>query len=148
MRVLILYSGGTDSRLMLKMAKRDGLEPVLLFVDYGQTHDPEPPEEALKVSISGLALYYKPYPYVASDYIPARNLMLIAVASAIAEQEGIGTIWLGANQSDIDNLYPDCHPLWIKAVSGVLAGNIRVVAPLQRMTQEEVIEALDDNASR
>jgi 7-cyano-7-deazaguanine synthase len=153
--LVILYSGGTDSRLMLKMALEQGKKPLLVNVRYGQDythHDHKIPTKCRMVSISGLLLDFdKTYADVAQDYIPNRNMMLISVAASIAEQEEIREIWLGANASDVMNYYPDCTSVWIRAINRCLVGlpgGVLVVAPLQDMTQEQVIKELDDNARK
>jgi len=148
--LIILYSGGSDSRLMLKYALERDRKPLLVNVRYGQdyTHHDHPlPIECRMVGISGLLLDFgKTYPDVAQDYIPNRNMMLVSVAACIAEQEGIREVWYGANKSDVENRYPDCTGHWVLEINNILPTGIKLFAPLLHLTQKEVIQKLDDNA--
>lgn len=135
---------------MHKMALEQGLKPLLVHIRYGQDfthHDHKLPIECRHVGITGLLLDFEKT-YGASmpqDYIPSRNMMLVSVAAAIAEQEGIKDIWYGANLSDTRNGYPDCTSEWIGKINEILPVNLH--APLLLWTQEEVIAKLDDNVS-
>lgn len=161
--LIILYSGGTDSRLMLKMALAEGKKPLCLFVDYGQrggAKDNEVPWEDIwqslnewgvdyrYVGIQGLGIDFgKRYEGVAWDYVPNRNMIMLAIAASIAEQHGIPDVWIGANLSDVRNHYPDCDPRWLWGLSHLMR-NVYIQYPLSKMTQEEVIAKHDDNANQ
>jgi 7-cyano-7-deazaguanine synthase in queuosine biosynthesis len=149
--LIILYSGGTDSRLMLKMALGQGRKPLLVHVRYGQhsthhDHEVDKGVDCRGVTVSGVMYdFQREWINVPKDYLPNRNMILVSIAAAIAEQEGIFDIWYGANASD--EKYPDCQPDWINYIQLVLPATVMLKAPLLHLTQEEVIAELDDNAS-
>ncbi len=80
-------------------------------------------------------------------YVPARNTVFLALALAYAEARGAEEIWIGVNAVDFSG-YPDCRPEFLDAFrrvilagtkSGVERGEPRVVAPLLRMSKENII---------
>jgi len=132
------------------MALQQGRIPLCLFVDYGhqETHHWHK-KFNIYVEVKVTGLFYRfdmKYQNVAFDYIPNRNMILVAIAGAIAEQEGIREIWYGANLSDVANRYPDCTPAWVEIMNSVLPESVKLIAPLHEMTQEEVIAKLDGDA--
>lgn len=81
-------------------------------------------------------------------YVPARNSIFLSLAVSLAEAKGAEAIYFGANALDYSG-YPDCRPEFIEAFEemirrGTKAGSegkqIRIVAPLLRMTKAEIIE--------
>jgi 7-cyano-7-deazaguanine synthase in queuosine biosynthesis len=155
--LLILYSGGADSRLMLEMARDSPSSPFFLLVDYGQRTG------ELEVALNHIG--FKDYRYVSvvlgssvlTDgggdyqgvsryYVPGRNLALVSMAFSLAESMGIDTIWIGCDASDTVNGFPDCTSTWIKKVNDLFAINgsrkINLVAPLIDMTKDEVVSGL------
>ena len=79
-------------------------------------------------------------------YVPARNLVFLSLASALAETEGAGIIVLGVNALDYSG-YPDCRPEFLRAFqetlrvgtrSGVEGHPIQVEAPLIGMKKSEI----------
>lgn len=81
-------------------------------------------------------------------YVPARNTMMLSIAMAWAETLAAEKIFIGVNAVDYSG-YPDCRPEYIEAFnamaalatkSGVDGQAIRVVAPLQYLTKQEIIK--------
>jgi 7-cyano-7-deazaguanine synthase len=80
-------------------------------------------------------------------YVPARNAVFLALSLSWAEALGAGEIWIGANVLDYSG-YPDCRPEFLRAFErmanlGTKAAatgrrRFRIVAPLLRMTKEEI----------
>jgi 7-cyano-7-deazaguanine synthase len=159
--LLILFSGGFDSRLLLELAIEMDWKPYCLLVHYGQVHS-----EELTAAINvcarenipytsaciGLSIQSKlvdgttgVYEGVSEWYVPARNLMFIGLAASIAESKGIKTIWYGANYDDRENLFPDCYQEWVYSVNQLLSKNgsfpITLEAPLLGM-KKYMIEML------
>lgn len=81
-------------------------------------------------------------------YVPARNLVFLAIAVATAESVGASQIHIGVNAVDYSG-YPDCRPAFIDAMqrtarlgtkSGVEQTNpITIHAPLIDMTKADII---------
>lgn len=161
--VVILYSGGADSRLMLELAKGLNREIFCLLIEYGQKHRDELvyAEEQLKkegveyqnISLIGFevrsALTSEAIAYegVSDWYVPSRNLIFVSLAASYAESKGFEEIWYGANYSDRVNLFPDCYQEWVVKVNETLKINasrpIKLVAPLLGFTKNMILEYLE-----
>lgn len=156
--VLILFSGGLDSSVLLHMATKMGLNPYCVLINYEQTHIKELDfarqlceEYFIKhqvVDIIGLGIPSKltdktiPYVGVSEYHVPGRNLMFVAVAGSIAESLDIPLIWYGANYEDRDHLFPDCYQEWVYTLNKLLAINgskpIKLEAPLLGMEKDTI----------
>jgi 7-cyano-7-deazaguanine synthase len=85
---------------------------------------------------------------IPATYVPARNTIFLSFALAWAEVVGASDIFVGVNAVDYSG-YPDCRPEYIRAFQkmanlGLKAAvegrmNIRIRAPLIRMTKAEII---------
>lgn len=173
-RAVVLASGGLDSTVTASLASEAGHELFWLTIDYGQRHAVEVMRArevagAMHASkhtvvsidlraLGGSALTAalavpKNRPTeerargVPITYVPARNLIFLALAAAYAEVEGASLIYFGANVLDYSG-YPDCRPEFIRAFeSAVKAGTKtgaegeapRVCAPLLHMTKADII---------
>ena len=173
-RAVVLASGGLDSTVTAALAREAGHELLWLTVDYGQRHAIEV-ERARQVAaamgaakhtvlmlnlraLAGSALTGDlPVPKdrhsaersrgIPVTYVPGRNLVLLSLAAAHAEAEGVSLIYFGANVLDYSG-YPDCRPEFIRAFeaavnAGTKAGaegaTLRVRAPLLEMTKADII---------
>lgn len=165
MKAVVLLSGGLDSTVALAMEKAID-EPVeCLTVDYGQRHRREIqaaadiadhygiPHTIVKVDpilFSGSALTFgTDVPDGAATepdatYVPARNTVLIALATARAEVIGARKVVIGANKDDAA-AYPDCRPQYIEAYRDVLmegtVGHVWLSAPLIGRHKDWVVQA-------
>lgn len=162
--LLVLFSGGADSVLLIEFAIYTGKAPYCVLVDYGQKHIEEL-EFAVKfckkrkleyqvVRVENLGVESKltqgegfSYEGVSEWYVPSRNLIFIALAASIAESKGIEKIWYGADFSDRLGLFPDCYQEWIVKLNELLAINssrkVTVEAPLLGFTKEFVLNFLE-----
>jgi 7-cyano-7-deazaguanine synthase len=84
---------------------------------------------------------------IPATYVPARNTIFLALALAWAEAAGARDIYVGVNALDYSG-YPDCRPEFIEAFerlaafatkAGVEGANLRIHAPLIRLTKAEII---------
>jgi 7-cyano-7-deazaguanine synthase len=87
---------------------------------------------------------------VPATYVPARNLIFLSCAAAVAEVSGAAQVWIGVNAVDYSG-YPDCREEFIGAFEraanlgtrvGVEAGEggaLRVCRPLVRMSKAAII---------
>lgn len=162
--ILILFSGGYDSTLLVLMAIKMGYKVQCILFDYGQTHIKEL-EIAIrfckehKISYSCIILNFEVeskltsgqtrYEDVSEWHVPSRNLIFLSHVASIAEQEGINLIWYGANYGDREALFPDCYQEWVFQLNELLAINgsikITVEAPLLGMTKETIITFGESN---
>ena len=139
-RAVVLVSGGLDSTICVAIAKDQGFETIALSFDYQQRHRVEL-EAAQRVAahyavakhyvfelgsfraLGGSALTSElAVPEARSleeigsgvpiTYVPARNLIFLAHAVAVAEVEGAPDIFIGVNAVDYSG-YPDCRPEFI-----------------------------------
>lgn len=161
MKSVVLLSGGIDSVTALAVAAEHN-QVHALTVLYGQTHHREllcaetaatkygahhvvVPVEGV---IAGSALTGDaPLPTSAAaapdaTYVPARNTVLLSIATAYAESVGAEEIVIGANADDAAG-YPDCRPEYFAAMQTVLClGTLsppRISTPLIDRTKGEVI---------
>lgn len=84
---------------------------------------------------------------IPSTYVPARNTVFLSLALAWAEVVGATAIVIGVNAIDYSG-YPDCRPEYLAAFerlaslatrAGVNGQELRIVAPLVRMSKAEII---------
>ena len=162
--LIILYSGGADSRLLLKFAEILDLTPHCILIDYGQKHI-----EELNFAKEHLHAHNVSYQIINLEnlnvnsgltgsgvkndsgvvhemHVPGRNSIFLSLAYSVAESKGIDTIWIGCDYSDAINLFPDCLQSYILKMNSVfeIAGPnpIKVEAPLLGLTKENIIRML------
>lgn len=171
---VVLLSGGLDSATALAIARSRGLACHTMAVDYNQRHRHEltaaeavarqlgaASHRTIKLDLrafGGSALTSdvavpkdRDQGGMSSEipvtYVPARNLIFISLAAALAETLGAGSIYLGVNAVDYSG-YPDCRPEFLKSlqetiVLGTKAGSEghapRLEAPLVQMSKAEII---------
>lgn len=168
---VVLLSGGLDSSTALAWAiRRQGWRCHSIAFDYGQRHRHELAAsrrvaEALGVArhhvirvdlaaIGGSALTDEfDVPKDAENngipitYVPARNLVFLSLAAALAETVAAERLVIGANIVDYSG-YPDCRPEFLEAFRraaelgtkrGVEGHPLAIDAPLIRMSKAEII---------
>jgi 7-cyano-7-deazaguanine synthase len=171
---VVLLSGGLDSATCLAIARDEGFAAHALTVAYGQRHAAEV-EAAVRVAealgaashrvvsvdlglLGGSALTSTEVAVpkdrspaeigegVPPTYVPARNTVLLAVATAAAEALGADAVYLGINALDTSG-YPDCRPDFLEAFRrlaalgtkrGVEGRPIEFRAPLLRDTKAQI----------
>ncbi|MHA7820402.1 MAG: 7-cyano-7-deazaguanine synthase QueC [Erythrobacter sp.] len=168
-KAVVLLSGGLDSMVTAARALEDGFEVHALSVDYGQRHRLELAsakaiaEKLALASHTQIALDLRafggsaltdeidvPKLGVGEDipvtYVPARNLVFLALTTACAEAAGANDIFIGVNALDYSG-YPDCRPEFIASFSetarlgtkaGVEGTPFVVHAPLQHLTKADI----------
>ncbi len=138
---LVVLSGGLDSTVCMAVAAREG--PVLaLTFDYGQRHRIELDRAAavaahygaeqlvvrLDASQWGGSALTDPaieVPEAGGDdipvtYVPARNLIFLAVAMGVGEARDADAAYLGVNALDYSG-YPDCRPEFVRSFAATAA---------------------------
>lgn len=163
--VVILFSGGADSVLMLELALSVGKNPYCVMIDYGQLHLQELDTAAIylasrqipwrTVEIRNLGVdsgltgdgVQGTYEGVHEMHVPSRNLIFVGIAASVAESMDIDTVWMGADWSDYLNEFPDCKQEWIGRVDKVLEINgpysINLEAPLSGLSKENILKLLE-----
>ncbi len=166
---VVLLSGGLDSMVTAALARERGHPLHALTIDYGQRHVRELQSahaiaEKLGVAdhvtlpldlrrFGGSALtddIEVPKSGVGTDipvtYVPARNLVFLAITTAFAETVGSRDIFIGVNALDYSG-YPDCRPEFIDSFAetarlgtkqGVEGSPFSIHAPLQHMTKADI----------
>ena len=166
---VVLLSGGLDSMVSAAIAKSRGYEVHALTIDYGQRHRREIDAArviaqrldlashrvlALDLSTFGGSALTDDIPVpkhgVGDDipitYVPARNLVFLALTVACAEASGASDIFIGVNALDYSG-YPDCRPEFIASFAetarlgtkaGVEGAPFNIHAPLQHMTKADI----------
>lgn len=166
---VVLLSGGLDSMVTAAVAQERGFAVHALTVDYGQRHRLELESAAriakqLKLArqtcisldlraFGGSALTDAidvPKGGVGDaipvTYVPARNLVFLALTTACAEATGARDVFIGVNALDYSG-YPDCRPEFIASFAetarlGTKAGAegepFTIHAPLQQMTKADI----------
>jgi 7-cyano-7-deazaguanine synthase len=168
-KAVVLLSGGLDSMVTAALAQEHGFAVHALTVDYGQRHRLEL-ESAERIAIQlGLARHTRialdlrafggsaltdsidvPKDGVGNDipvtYVPARNLVFLALTTACAEAAGARDVFIGVNALDYSG-YPDCRPEFIASFAetarlgtkaGVEGAPFTIHAPLQHMTKADI----------
>jgi 7-cyano-7-deazaguanine synthase len=169
LKAVVLLSGGLDSMVTAALALERGFAVHALTVDYGQRHRLEL-ESAERIAVrlrlarhtqialdlrafGGSALTDSievPKAGVGDDipvtYVPARNLVFLALTTACAEAAGARDVFIGVNALDYSG-YPDCRPEFIASFAetarlgtkaGVEGAPFTIHAPLQHMTKADI----------
>lgn len=151
------------------IAKECGFAVHALTINYGQRHKIELESARNIVSRLGLANHTElalnlrafggsaltdaidvPKEGVGIDipvtYVPARNLVFLALTTACAEANMASDIFIGVNALDYSG-YPDCRPEFIQSFAetarlgtkvGVEGQPLTIHAPLQEMTKADI----------
>jgi len=162
--LVILFSGGADSVLLLDFAKMLGKTPFCLLIDYEQLHKEElnvASNICEKRNLSYQKVYLKDYNVksglttgekgiyngVSIYNVPARNTIFLSIAYGIAESNNIQEIWIGCDYSDFEGLFPDCTQTYIGSYNKMLekaaVNPIKVYAPLLGLTKQMVLTMLE-----
>ena len=169
-RAVILLSGGMDSAVCLRVAQREGFDPWTLSFDYGQRHRTELAAARAVAAACGVpatrrrvlrlgrafsgsaltgdgavALDRTPDAIgadVPTTYVPARNLVFLSLATALAEPLGARDVFIGVNTLDYSG-YPDCRPAFIAAFTEAVrlgtVGGITIHTPLAALDKAGIV---------
>jgi 7-cyano-7-deazaguanine synthase len=164
-KVIVLFSGGGDSTLLMKLAEKMNKEVFALLVNYGQLHLEELDYARNfcmnnKINFKEVTIYgysvnsgltgtgeQNLYQGVHSHNVPARNSIFLSLAYGFAESIGISEIWYGANYEDYENKFPDCYQEYVGKFNEMLkvaaAKSLKVYAPLLGMSKEMTTKLLE-----
>ena len=168
---VVLLSGGLDSMVAAALARERGFAVNALTIDYNQRHRREI-EAARRIAtelgarrhvvlsldlrqFGGSALtddFDVPKGGVGGDipitYVPARNVIFLALTLGWAEPLGAQDVFIGVNALDYSG-YPDCRPEFIAAFgeaarlatkAGIEGRPLTIHAPLQHWGKARIVE--------
>lgn len=168
-RAVVLLSGGLDSMVVAGLARERGYAINALTLDYGQRHRREL-ESAHDIAHRIGAERHVVLPLdltrfggsaltadidvpksgveegIPATYVPARNLVFLALTTAFAEASGARDIFIGVNAIDYSG-YPDCRPEFIASFAetarlgtkaGVEGMPFAIHAPLQELGKADI----------
>jgi len=172
-RAVVLLSGGLDSSTALAWASIEmGWKCHTVAFDYGQRHRNElkasenvakalgiVDHRTIKVdlaAIGGSALTENidvpkdqhQGTTIPVTYVPARNMIFLSMAVAMAETVNATKIVIGANVVDYSG-YPDCRSEFLDSFAttatlgtkmGAEGASVEIVAPLLKLNKSEIIE--------
>lgn len=173
-KAVVPISGGMDSSVLLHLAASRYDEIVAISYNYGQKHkDKELNCAAFQVESLDMPVeyrwidlpFFKDVCQVSSllnkkiavakakdvmgdpqtvNYVPYRNLMLLSISLAIAENAGASTVFHGAAQADSVAGFWDGSEEFLEQINNVSALNrrnkIAIQAPLIDKSKEEIIK--------
>ena len=166
---VVLLSGGLDSMVSAALAIEQGYALAALTIDYGQRHDRELasaraiaahlgvvrhvelPLDLRRFGGSALTDAIDVPKHGVEDgipvtYVPARNLVFLALTAAFAESVAARDIFIGVNALDYSG-YPDCRPEFIASFAetarlgtkqGIEGNPFTIHAPLQHMSKADI----------
>lgn len=147
-KVILLFSGGMDSTVLLYRLRLEGFEPEPLFVGYGQRHMQAELQAAGAIAREfGVALRFAGLPSIATLWgpnaltgganlepagvtpgntvVPGRNLVLLSLANVVRLATGAGGgLAIGCNADDAE-LYEDCRTDFLFRLADLLGTQIR-----------------------
>ncbi|MGI2278764.1 7-cyano-7-deazaguanine synthase QueC [Staphylococcus cohnii] len=141
-KAIVVFSGGQDSTTCLFWAKKHFDEVVLVTFEYGQRHDTEiqvakqiAKEQAVEHHVLDMSLLSQLTPNALTQhdididededgmpntFVPARNLLFLSFAGALAYQTNTKHIITGVCEIDFSG-YPDCRDNFIKSMNVTLS---------------------------
>ncbi len=167
---VVLLSGGLDSTTLATYLQSQGFAVYGLAVDYGQRHVREleaAKAVALELGIplctvplalgavfagssssqignSGVPVPHGHYAAesMKTTIVPNRNMLLIAVAGALAESFSLGNVAIAAHAGD-HFIYPDCRPEFHISMQSALAlateDRVKLLRPFVEKTKTEIV---------
>ena len=174
MKSIVILSGGLDSTVCTGLAAQAADDLVALTFDYGQRHRIELQRAALvamhygaehvvvrldasqwggsaltdvSIAVPDASTQAGSAPQIPVTYVPARNLIFLAVAMGVAEARSADDVYLGINALDYSG-YPDCRPEFVASFvetarlalkRGVEGNPVTVRTPLAGLTKEGIV---------
>lgn len=140
-KAIVVFSGGQDSTTCLFYAKKHFKDVILVTFNYGQRHDTEievakkiAQEQNVEHHILDMSLLSQLTPNaltqhdlkiedtedgIPNTFVPARNLLFLSFAGALAYQIKAKHIITGVCETDFSG-YPDCRDSFIKSMNVTL----------------------------
>ena len=172
-KCIILLSGGLDSATTGVLARHNGFDLSAITFTYGQRHTIEVSFAQRVASFLGIKrheiidipsnIFHSALvagsgmevpknrdidvECIPDTYVPARNILFLSYALALAESIGARDIFIGANAVDYSG-YPDCRPVFFSAFqemanlgtkAGISGDGFQIHTPLIDLKKSEII---------
>lgn len=150
-RVVLLYSGGLDSTVLLGRLLADGHSVTCLGFHYGQTHARELVAARRIAALLGAPFHLVSVPALAlllpsaltqgghRKVVPNRNAVLINIAVGYAAAHRQDAVALAANANDGAD-FNDCRPEFLDMVGRVaLANGVDLWAPFIHTSKADIV---------
>jgi 7-cyano-7-deazaguanine synthase len=152
-KMVLLFSGGLDSTVLLYDLINQGHYVQALCVDYGQSHRREMESavaitDKLNIRLETTALdpaLFTGSLLTGSDenvIVPNRNAVLISLAGAVAVRDGLDYVAIACQAGDYA-LWPDCRPNFMEAMFNALSRcdprQIKLLYPFVRKTKLDIV---------
>ena len=168
-KCIVLFSGGQDSTTCLFWAVKKFKEVIAITFNYGQRHaleiecakvicqEFEIPHHILDMSLlsqlnpnaltnHNMEVKHDPNTKLPSTFVPARNLLFLSFAGAVAYNKKAKHLVTGVSEADFSG-YPDCRDAFIKSMNITLnlsmAEDFVIHTPLMWKDKSEVWELSD-----
>jgi len=167
MRIVLIYSGGLDSTVLLYKLRAEVHEVLTLSVDYGQRHRHEVDQASLICKMLGVehqvadlsALrpllggssqtddFAVPHGHYAEEsmkltIVPNRNMLMLAVAGAWAISRKADSIAYAAHAGD-HAIYPDCREEFVAALDTALGladwYAVKIIRPFVKLSKADIV---------
>ena len=169
-KAIVVFSGGQDSTTCLFWAIKRFKEVIAITFDYGQRHALEIDvakaichEHGIQHHILDMSLLAQLSPNaltnhdikvehgedgeLPSTFVPARNLLFMSFAGAVAYSKGAKHLITGVSEADFSG-YPDCRDAFMKAMNVTLNLSMDrdfvIHTPLMWRDKSEVWELSDE----
>ena len=168
-KAIVVFSGGQDSTTCLFYAKKHFKDVTLVTFNYGQRHDTEievakkiAQEQNVEHHILDMSLLSQLTPNaltqhdlkiedtedgIRNTFVPARNLLFLSFAGALAYQIKAKHIITGVCETDFSG-YPDCRDSFIKSMNVTLNLSMDrdfvIHTPLMWLDKAQTWELADD----
>jgi len=170
-KAVCIISGGMDSALGAKIAQKEGYEVIALHFNYGQRTEKKELESFRKIAkkLDAIEQYEIDLDFfkqigasaltdttldvptegiesgVPITYVPFRNGIFIAIATALAEKHGAEALFIGVVEEDSSG-YPDCRDTYIKSMENAInlgtkeETQLTIKMPLVHMKKSEIVQ--------
>jgi len=170
-KAVVILSGGMDSTLSSYIAKNDGYSLIAVHFNYGQRTQNKELKAFRNIckKLNVVNKYEIDIPFftqiganaltdlsidvptsgleagVPITYVPFRNGIFLAIATAIAEKENAKAIYIGVVQEDSSG-YPDCTNIFINSISKAINEGtkkdtkIEIITPLINLNKSQIVQ--------
>lgn len=148
-KVLVLFSGGIDSTVLLVDMIDKGYEPEALFINHGQkAYSREHTAMRYITAHYGRIWLVRTFEDTSEERVegvvkPFRNGIFLSLATAMAVHRDMSYVAIGVQSGD-NSPFPDCRPGFITAMKEVISfgteGDVQLLAPFLEHSKAEVIE--------